>query len=77
MGFPFLLPAPRLAKCMIREYRPPIIISSKSEIFFACERSKGVRTADRGKYRVHLELEPASLPMSSVRRIGEIIFLWG
>ena len=75
MGFPFLLPAPRLAKCMIREYCPLIAISSKSESFFASERSKGVRTADRGKYRVHPELEPASLPMSSTRRIGEIIFL--
>ena len=36
MGFPFLLPAPRLAKCTIREYRfPRIVISSESEKSFS------------------------------------------
>ena len=46
MGFPFLLSAPRLAKCTIREYRTPvssfrrrrpprIVISSESEKSFS------------------------------------------
>ena len=30
MGFPFLLPALRFAKCMIREYRFPRIVISKT-----------------------------------------------
>ena len=36
MGFPFLLSAPRLAKCTIRECRfPRIVISSESEKSFS------------------------------------------
>ena len=36
MGFPFLLPAPRFAKCTIRECRfPRIVISSESEKSFS------------------------------------------
>ncbi len=46
MGFPFLLPAPRLAKFMIREYRTPIAISSKNERLFRLQTIK--RCEDSG-----------------------------
>lgn len=63
MGFPFLLPAPRFAKCMIREYRIPVSsfrrrrtpyrhFERKREIFFVRDRSGKVRTADNGKHRI-------------------------
>ena len=47
MGFPFLLPALRLAKCTIREYRIPV------SSFLGCDRAGKTRkgsphTGDRG-----------------------------
>ena len=63
MGFPFLLLAPRFAKCTIREYRtlyrhfeeaaPPYRhFERKREIFYVRGRSgKEARTADNGKHR--------------------------
>lgn len=63
MGFPFLLSAPRFAKCTIREYRtlyrhfeeaaPPYRhFERKRDIFFVRDRSGKVRTADNGKHRI-------------------------
>ena len=49
MGFPFLLPAPRLAKCTIREYRIPV------SSFLGCDRAgetgKGSPHRSRGLHR--------------------------
>ena len=53
MGFPFLLSAPRLAKCTMREYRIPVSsFRAEARNFFVRDRSGKVRTADNGKHRI-------------------------
>ena len=72
MGFPFLLPAPRLAKCTMREYRIPVSsFRAKARNLFRLRSGKEVRMTDKGKHRTLCDVGTRCFMQTALRRKTE------
>ena len=72
MGFPFLLPAPRLAKCTMREYRIPVSsFRAKARNLFRLRSEKEARMTDKGKHRTLCDVGTRCFMQTALRRKTE------
>ena len=72
MGFPFLLPAPRLAKCTIREYRIPVSsFRAKARNLFRLRSGKEAKMTDKGKHRTLCDVGTRCFMQTALRRKTE------
>ena len=72
MGFPFLLPAPRLAKCTMREYRIPVSsFRAKARNLFRLRSGKEARMTDKGKHRTLCDVGTRCFIQTALRRKTE------
>ena len=72
MGFPFLLPALRLAKCTMREYRIPVSsFRAKARNLFRLRSGKEARMTDKGKHRTLCDVGTRCFMQTALRRKTE------
>ena len=73
MGFPFLLSAPRLAKCTIREYRIPVssFRAEARNLFHSRSIRKSEDRADNGKHRTPCDVGLRCFMQTALRRERE------